>query len=151
MAVACAPTHPFSARRGLRAAQLSGEKYVGFDKDLVIRRRVDRFLRDRGVAVNVVLEFDNIENIKKAIEISAGVALLPLPALRREMQAGTLAAVPLSDCRFVRPLGIIHRRSPAPGSTALLFIDLLRQPEEPVAGSDGRGRRRSRSAEEVSA
>lgn len=132
MVLACAPNHPLSGRRSLRVRDLAGEKYVGFDKDLVIRKKVDRFLRDRGVAVDVVLEFDNIENIKKAIEISAGVALLPLPALEREIRGGTLAAVPLADARLVRPLGIIHRRNPKPSATALRFVELLRQPDEPV-------------------
>jgi DNA-binding transcriptional LysR family regulator len=130
MVVACAPTHKFAARRALRISQLRGEKFVGFDKDLVIRRKVDRFLRQHEVAVDVVLEFDNIENIKKAIEISAGIALLPRPTLRRDIEAGTLAAVPLSDAELVRPLGIIHRKSPRPSKAALEFIKLLRQPDE---------------------
>jgi DNA-binding transcriptional LysR family regulator len=119
--------------------ELQGEKYVGFDRDLVIRRKVDRFLRGHGVSVDVVLEFDNIENIKQAIEISAGVALLPAPALRREADAGTLAVVPLEDAKLVRPLGIVHRRSPPPSRAGLQFIELLRQPDEPGAGDGAAG------------
>jgi len=133
MVVACAPSHPFAGAGGVRVAQLEGQKYVGFDRDLVIRRKVDRFLRDRGVTAEVVLEFDNVENIKQAIEIAAGVALLPAPALQREVRAGTLAAVPLTDARFVRPLGILHRRSPKPSPPAQRFIELLRQPDEPIS------------------
>jgi DNA-binding transcriptional LysR family regulator len=91
---------------------------------------VDKFLKAHGAAVDVVLEFDNIENIKQAIEISAGVALLPAPALKRDVDAGTLAAVPLADAKLSRPLGIIHRRTPAPDRTAARFIELLRQPDE---------------------
>src|SRR5579859_938049 len=102
MVVACPPSHPFVAGGGVRIGQLEGQKYVGFDKDLVIRRKVDRFLRDHGVSTEVVLEFDNVENIKQAIEIAAGVALLPAPVLQREVRAGTLAALPLRDARFVR-------------------------------------------------
>jgi len=131
MVVACPPPHPFVTAGSVKISQLEGQKYVGFDKDLVIRRKVDRFLRDHGVTTEVVLEFDNVENIKQAIEIAAGVALLPAPVLQREVRAGTLAAVPLKDARFVRPLGILHRRSPKPSPTALRFIELLRQPDEP--------------------
>jgi DNA-binding transcriptional LysR family regulator len=132
MVVACARSHPFAAKRHLKVRQLQGEKYVAFDKGLAIRRQVDRFLREHGVAVAVSLEFDNIENIKQAIEIPSGLALLPLPALEREVRAGTLSAVPLSDARLVRPLGIIRRRNPAPGAAVQRFIELLRQPDEPV-------------------
>jgi DNA-binding transcriptional LysR family regulator len=133
MVVACATTHPFVAEGRIQVSQLQGLKYVGFDKELVIRRKVDRFLRDAGVSVDVVLEFDNVENIKQAIEIAAGVALLPLPALQREVRAGTLAAIPLQDARFVRPLGILHRRNPKPSPNAQRFIELLRQPDEPIS------------------
>jgi DNA-binding transcriptional LysR family regulator len=133
MVVACGPTHPLVAEGRVKVSQLARLKYVGFDKDLVIRRKVDRFLRDHGVSVDVVLEFDNVENIKQAIEISAGVALLPLPALAREVRAGTIAAVPLRDARFVRPLGILHRRNPNPSPTAQRFIELLRQPDDPIS------------------
>jgi DNA-binding transcriptional LysR family regulator len=133
MVVACAPSHPFVAEGRVKVSQLDGLKYVGFDRDLVIRRKVDRFLRDHGVSVDVVLEFDNVENIKQAIEIAAGVALLPLPALQREVRSGTLAAIPLKDARFARPLGILHRRNPKPSPNAQRFIELLRQPDEPIS------------------
>jgi DNA-binding transcriptional LysR family regulator len=95
----------------------------------VIRREVDRFLREHGVQVEVVLEFDNIENIKKAIEIAAGVALLPRQTLEREIQRGTLVAVGLGSLQFVRPLGVIHSKSHSLSSTAKKFIDLLRKPD----------------------
>jgi DNA-binding transcriptional LysR family regulator len=129
MVVACAPSHPFMALGRVNVAQLEGEKYVNFDRSLAIRRNIDRFFRDQRVSVRTILEFDTIEDIKQAIEIAAGVALLPLPVLQREIRAGLLAAVPLSDARFVRPLGILHRRHPKPSPPAWRFIDLLRQPD----------------------
>ncbi len=60
MVVACAPAHALAPGRGVRVAQLAGQKYVGFDRGLVIRREVDRFLREHDVTVDVVMEFDNI-------------------------------------------------------------------------------------------
>lgn len=148
MVLACAPQHPLARCRSIRLAQLTGEKYIGFDKELEIRRQVDRWLREQGAAVDVVMEFDNIENIKKAIEIGAGVALLPEPTLRREVQAGTLAAVPLAGCQLVRPLGIIHSRHHKLNTTILRFLDLLRNQElpestrsAPANGSAGHGSR----------
>jgi DNA-binding transcriptional LysR family regulator len=130
MVLACAPSHELARARAIKPSQLRGHKYIAFDRHLVIRREVDRFLRDHGVTVRVALEFDNIENIKKAIEIAAGVALLPEPTLRREVEAGTLVARPLSGSKLVRPLGIIHRRHPSFSSTARAFLALLRQPLE---------------------
>jgi hypothetical protein len=74
-----------------------------------------------------VLEFDNIENIKKAVEIGAGIALLPMPTLGREIRDGSLHAVSLNNGRFVRPLGIIHRRNAKLSVSAQRFIEVLRE------------------------
>jgi DNA-binding transcriptional LysR family regulator len=125
MVLACQPSHPLARLPVIRPAQLAGAKYIAFDKDLGIRRQVDRFLRQQGVSVEVALEFDNIENIKKGLEIAGGVALLPEPTLRQEVEAGLLTARPLVGCRFVRPLAIIYRRANRPSPAAQRFIDLL--------------------------
>jgi DNA-binding transcriptional LysR family regulator len=140
MVLACSPKHRLGKQLGIQPAQLQGEKYIGFDKGLVIRREVDRFLREQEVSIEVIMEFDNIENIKKAVEISAGVALLPEPTLRREVQAGTLVALPLFNCRLVRPVSIIHRRHHKLSSTAQGFITLLRHADGTTAASAGGNR-----------
>lgn len=132
MVLACPRSDPFSARRSVRPADLAGRRYVGFTRDLVVRRKVDRFLRTRGVSVDVQLEFDTVENIKRAVEVGEGVALLPRPALEREIQAGTLAAVPLSGAGLVRPLAVITLRNPQPNQNVRRFLELLRQPDEPA-------------------
>jgi len=126
MVVVCAPGHALARFKRINPARLDGEKYVAFDRRLVIRREVDRFLRDHGVRTDVVFEFDSIENIKKAVEVGTGLALLPEPTIRQEMQAGTLLSLRLDGARMVRPLGIIHRRQHKLGSATRAFIDLLR-------------------------
>jgi DNA-binding transcriptional LysR family regulator len=127
MVLACDPRHPLARCKSVKPLQLAGEKFVGFDKDLVIRRQVDRYLREHNVAVEVAMEFDNIENIKKAVEIRAGVAILPEPTLRREVADGSLVAVPLAGGRLTRPLGIIYRRQHKLHFATVKFMELLRQ------------------------
>ena len=92
--------------------------------------QVDRFLREQGVAVEVVLEFDNIENIKKAVEVGPAWRCCRSRPCAARCRRGTLVALPLAGCRLVRPLGIIHRRHHKLSPTALRFIELLRGPED---------------------
>jgi DNA-binding transcriptional LysR family regulator len=125
MVLACSPVHPLAPSLAVRPEQLQGIKYIHFDKELSIRREVDRFLREHGIAVDVRLEFDNIETIKKAVEVGEGVALLPEPTLRREVEEHSLVARPLYGCRLVRPLGIIHRRHLKPSNSARHFVEML--------------------------
>ena len=81
------------------------------------------------------MEFDNIETIKRAVEIDAGVSLLPAPTVVREVEAGSLVAVPLATNELVRPLGIIHRRGKDLGVTARRFIELLRIEAQPAVNT----------------
>jgi len=126
MVVVFAPKHPLARCKRISPARLNGEKYVAFDRRLVIRRKVDHFLREQGVRTDVVFEFDSIENIKKAVEAGTGYALLPEPTIRQELQAGTLSSLRLDGPKMVRPLGIIYRRQHELGSATLAFIDSLR-------------------------
>jgi DNA-binding transcriptional LysR family regulator len=132
MVLACAPTHRFAGREHVALDELNGEPVVGFDSDLTIRREIDRALAGRNTEARVVMEFDNIETIKRAVEIGAGVAFLPEPTIAREVAAGTLNAVPLATGELVRPLGILHRRGKELGVTVRRFIELLRADGKPA-------------------
>ena len=125
MVVACPPQHRLAGRKKIALTEIAGEKFVGFDRDLVIRKQVDRFLKQHGVPVEVVVEFDNIEAIKRAVEVASGISILPEPTLNREAKVGTLAAVPFTPGGFTRPLGIIHRRGRKLYPSTRSFIELL--------------------------
>ncbi len=125
MVLVCAPASPFARGTEMLLEQLDGVPMVGFDQDLRIRREIDRVLHYHRVDANVVMEFDNIETIKRAIEIDAGVGLLPQTTVTREIESGTLVAVGLGADEFVRPLGIIYRRNKEFGTTAQRFMEWL--------------------------
>ena len=84
------------------------------------------------MSVCIALAFDNIETIKRAIEIGSGVSLLPEPTVAREIAAGTLVQIPIEQIALARPLGIIHRRDRKLSETAQQFIQLLRSQAAPV-------------------
>src|SRR5215204_2318095 len=73
----CRPEHPLARRRKLRAADLQGQNFIHFERDIPTRRATDRILRTHGVTVHRVAEFDNIETIKRAVEVGLGVAVVP--------------------------------------------------------------------------
>lgn len=127
MVFVCSPTHRLAGRTEVAIGDLAGEPFVGFDTNLQIRHEIDKTLASRDVHVDIVMEFDNIETLKRAVEIDAGVTLLPLPTVTHELAAGSLVTARLSDVDLVRPLGIIHRRGVELGKTARRFKQLLRE------------------------
>jgi len=125
MVIACAPSHRFAGGREVGLKDLAGLEMVVFDERLQIRREIDRILASREIEVQRVMEFDNIETLKRAVEIDAGFSLLPEPTVLREVELGTLVTVPLADVTMVRPLGIIHRCNADLGATARRFVQFL--------------------------
>jgi DNA-binding transcriptional LysR family regulator len=121
----CAPGNAFAGRVQMSLEELHGQRLVGFDPDLVIRHELDRVIAAHEAEPTVVMEFDNIETIKRAVEIDAGVALLPEPTVGRELAAGTLCTVRIAGAELVRPLGIIHARGKPLAPTAQRFVELL--------------------------
>ncbi len=149
MVLVCCPGHPFVGQGRVSIGQLNGEDFVAFDSDLAIRRHVDRYLRQCKVHVHVVMEFDNIEAIKRGVEIGAGVSILPEPTVRREVEAGTLAVVPAAGLSLVRPMCVIHRRNRVLTPAMTDFIEWLtstngRPPagvSAPTGAAGGNGKR----------
>ena len=129
MAFVCHPNHRLARRRLVAPHDLNGEPFVAFDRELTIRKAIDRALRQRGVKVNIVMEFDNIETIKQAIMIGAGVSLLPRHTVEKEIGIRTLTAVAFGLPDLVRPVGVIHRRQKALSPAVSRFIELLQEPD----------------------
>jgi DNA-binding transcriptional LysR family regulator len=126
MMVVTHPSHPLARRRRVSPADLDGARFVAFDHDLPIRRAIDRALKQHGVKVDVAMEFDNVETIKQAIGIAAGISILPAPTVQKESEMRTLAAVELALPGLVRPVAIIHRRGRHLTAAVSRFIAQLR-------------------------
>jgi DNA-binding transcriptional LysR family regulator len=129
-------THRLARRRLAGPADLQGERFVAFDHDLPIRKAIDRVLKHHGIKVEVVMEFDNVETIKQAIGIAAGVSILPRPTVLLEIGMRTLAAVGLAMPGLVRPIGIIRRKGKPLTPAVDRFIDVLRRADESPVQAD---------------
>ena len=128
MVLVCAPAHELAKQRAVSIKQLHGQKLVGFNSDLTIRREIDRVLHLHRVEVQVVMEFDNIETIKRSVEIGAGVSIVPLLTVQKEVQSGALVQVHFTDKNFYRQLGIIVRSKQPLTPAARKFIELMQNP-----------------------
>lgn len=124
MVVATSPSHPLARKSVATMMDLDGQDFVGFDEDLPIWQRIDRFLRERGVEVNRTMHFDNIQMIEEAVALGAGISILPARAMRAEVGRGRLVGIPM-DADLVRPLGIVYRRRKKFHRAAQSFLDLL--------------------------
>ncbi|MDR0842724.1 MAG: LysR family transcriptional regulator [Acidobacteriota bacterium] len=126
----CAPDHPLAKRHHIDFQKLNGENYIAFEKGLASHRALDQIFRDHDIEMHTVMEFDNIETIKRSVEIGAGVAIVPLLSVQKEVHNGSLAQVGFTDENFYRPLGVIVRTRHPVSPAARKFIDLMQTPQK---------------------
>lgn len=121
----CPPSHSLATRRKVKASELSNLDFILFERDIPTRRATDRILKSYGVTVRRVAEFDNIETIKRAVEVGFGAAIVPRPSVIDEQRSGQLAVVALAEPEWTRTVGIIHRSDRTLSTAARKFIELL--------------------------
>jgi len=155
LVVAVAANHPLAGKEDISVKELEGHDFVGFDKDIPTRRATDDIFRDAKVSIDATMEFDNIETVKRAVEINAGFAILPVSTIAREVEGGIMSSIPFRRKNFTRPLALIHRKGRVLTPAMRKFVNLLagREEEEPaeeevepVGHAAKNGRKRSRKA-----
>lgn len=125
LVLVCPPDHKFSKRSSLKSKDLNGSDFVHFERDTPTRKAIDKLLKAKGVEVKKVAEFDNIETIKRAVEVGFGLAILPKPSVIDEERSGRLAVVPLAEKEWVRPVGVIHRSDRTLSHAAKKLVGIL--------------------------
>ncbi len=126
----CAPDHALAKRHHVDIHKLNGLNYIAFEKGIASRRALDRIFQEHGIQVNIVMEFDNIETIKRSVEIGAGVSIVPLLSVQKEVQSGSLVQIHFTDKNFYRPLGAIVRSKQPLTPAAKKFIELMQNPQK---------------------
>jgi len=127
LVLACSPRHSLSHESQIDIHRLQFEKFIAFEKDTPTRAWIDGILDRYNVVVRPVMEFDNIETIKRAVEINAGVSIVPQTAILQAVSSGTIKAIPFSNESFFRPTGIIVRKGKILSQAGRYLIELLRK------------------------
>ena len=122
----CHPHHPFAKQKNIKLKALVGQKFVGFEPDIPTRKALDKILREHGVSVNNVMEFDNVETVKRAVEIEAGISIVPYGTVVQEIAKQTLASVPIEDGSFYRPIAAIYKKNKVLSPAMKQFLTLLK-------------------------
>jgi len=127
LVLACSPKHPLAAQSHIDIHKLQFERFISFEEGVPTRIWIDGIFQRYNIVIRPVMEFDNVETVKKAVEINSGVSILPRPAMLQELAAGTIKAIEFENERFVRPTGILVRRDRVISQETRYLIDLLRR------------------------
>jgi DNA-binding transcriptional LysR family regulator len=123
----CHPQHPFAERKSIKIKALSGQKFINYERDIPTRKALDKIFKQHRVTVDQVMQFDNIETVKRAVEIDSGVAIVPLETISQEIANETLKAVELENGAYSRALAVIYKKNKVLSPAIKQFIALLKE------------------------
>jgi len=119
----CPPGHPLGKFKTVKPKQLAGENFISLRPRLPTRRLLDQILKTNEVTVKHVLELDNLQTVKSAVEAESGLAIVPETMAMDGAEGGSLEWVSLEG-NFFRPVVAIRRKK-RPATPALK--ELLKQ------------------------
>jgi DNA-binding transcriptional LysR family regulator len=125
LVLVCSPSHPFATEEIIDVHSLQGQEFIAFEKNVPTRVLINNILKQYDVAVNTVMQFDNTETIKRAVEINAGISILPEPTVKAEVKNRTLRKINFSNKNFFRPIAIIVRKKKTMSLAGRHLIELL--------------------------
>jgi len=127
MVLICHPQHALAKHKSTKVKALAGQKFISFETDIPTRKALDKILREHGTSVQHVMEFDNVETVKRAVEIDAGIAIVPSSTISQELEKRTLAQVKIDDADLFRPLAAIHKKNKVLSPAMKQFITVLKE------------------------
>lgn len=117
--------HPLANAKSIRLAQIQGEPFVAFDKGIPSRTAIDNLLRQKGIDVDIQMTNNNVDTLKKAVEVGLGISIVPSKTVKEELRTGTLKSVKINDLKLTRPIGIISLKEHVPNYPTQLFLEMF--------------------------
>ncbi len=126
LAMVSAPDHPLASKSKVTLAAVAACPFIAFDREAPSRKAIDKLFREKGLELQPVMEMDNVETIKRAVEMGLGVAVLPAATVQHEVSHGTLVAKPFADGSYTRPIGILVRKGKYLDRGSVAVLDALK-------------------------
>ncbi|MCU0225999.1 MAG: LysR family transcriptional regulator [Bryobacterales bacterium] len=133
------PTHPLADRTSVSAQEVANHTVL-MPKYGTTRKRLTTWFEAAGDNLQISMELDSTEMIKRFCLADMGVGFLAYTHCREEVEAGLLRAISIEPEPMIRRLGLIYKKDKALSKAALGFIQVIlehagdssRAPEEPV-------------------
>lgn len=119
------PEHQLADKKEVTLEEIAAQKFIGFEPDIPTRKATDKIFREANIEMEPVMEFDNVETVKRAVEINAGIAILPQTTVTREEAQGLLKVINFKDKVYKRPLALMHRKGRVLTPAMKKLINLL--------------------------
>ncbi|HOB45242.1 MAG TPA: LysR family transcriptional regulator [Zoogloea sp.] len=136
LVVFCAPGHPLARGGPVDLPELAAQDWILRETGSGTRETFDQALRHFYGHLNVRLELEHTEAIKRAVESGLGVGCISRLALREAIRRGSLVAVETPELDLRRQFQFVTHRRKYVTAGMREFIDLCRRMTAGAARSD---------------
>lgn len=117
-------SHPLAAKERVACEDLIPYPLL-LPQTGMTRSRLNAWFEKVEDEINVSMELDSSETMKRFVEAGLGVSFLAASNCREEVAAGTIRTMPLAPEPMARKLGLIYRKDKALSKAALGFIQAI--------------------------
>ncbi len=106
------PKHPLAGKKVIRIQELLQHPYICREEGSGTREVIQEYLQRCKLNINeisVCMELGSPEAVKGAVEAGMGVSIVSRATIHKELQLGTLVALPL-DPPLERPFSFVHQK-----------------------------------------
>ena len=117
----------FAQRKRLRPEQVMGDPFIMREQGSGTRKLMEEVLASHHLeAIPATITLGSTTAVKEAVIVGLGITLLSERAVRKEVTAGVLAAIPIEGLRFERNFLLITDRKRTQSPLCKRFIEYLK-------------------------
>ncbi|HZM04145.1 MAG TPA: substrate-binding domain-containing protein, partial [Candidatus Saccharimonadales bacterium] len=103
-----APFHPWAQAGRIERAAIARQNYILYSKRSITFRLIADYFRREQMELNTVIEAGSMEATKELVKLGLGVSILAPWITQKEIEEGSLVALPLGRRKLQRHWGILH-------------------------------------------
>ncbi|HEX3718011.1 MAG TPA: LysR family transcriptional regulator [Verrucomicrobiae bacterium] len=102
------PIHPWASDGRIERPAIPRQNYILYSKRSITFRLIEEYFRHEQMELNTVIEAGSMEATKELVKLGLGVSILAPWVAQKEIEEGSLVALPLGRRKLQRPWGILH-------------------------------------------
>jgi DNA-binding transcriptional LysR family regulator len=102
--------HPWAQGKRVERGDIPRQSYILYSKHSVTFRQIEAYFRLEDMILNTIIEAGSMEATKELIKLGLGVSILAPWVAKKEIEEGSLVALPLGRKKLQRRWGILHWR-----------------------------------------
>jgi DNA-binding transcriptional LysR family regulator len=122
--------HPWARAGRVDRSEIPRQNYILYYKRSITFRLIEDYFRREQMSLNTIIEVGSMEATKELVKLGIGISILAPWIARKEIEEGSLVALPLGRKKLQRRWGILHWRSKRLNLAEETFIGLCKSVAE---------------------